>query len=157
MFLDEPNVERIRRLGNVTVLVSIDGLREENDARRGEGTFDAAVEGCRRLAEKKILFGIATTVTGRNMEETVCHDYVRRVMDWGAMYLWYYVFSTGRCGSGSRIMRWPREDARYSEAASSAAAQASDHIDRHVLECGRRGGVPGSVGAWISHRPRGTH
>lgn len=92
MFLDEPNVERIRRLGNVTVLISIDGLREENDARRGEGVFEAATEGCRRLAEKKILFGIATTVTGRNMEETVCDAYVRRVMDLGAMYLWYYVF-----------------------------------------------------------------
>ena len=91
-FLDEPNVERICRLGNITVLVSIDGLREENDARRGEGVFDVAIEGCRRLAEKKILFGIATTVTGRNMEETVCDDYVRRFIDLGAMYLWYYVF-----------------------------------------------------------------
>lgn len=92
LFLNAEAAERIRRLGNVTILVSIDGLREENDARRGEGVFDAAIEGCRRLAEKKILFGIATTVTGRNMEETACDAFVERMIDLGAMYLWYYVF-----------------------------------------------------------------
>jgi len=92
LFLDDEAAERIQRLGNVTVLVSIDGLREENDARRGQGVFDAAIEGCNRLAEKRILFGIATTVTGRNMEETACDAFVERMIDLGAMYLWYYVF-----------------------------------------------------------------
>ena len=49
MFFDEANVERIRRDGNVTPLVSVDGRRENNDARRGQGTFEAAMEGLARL------------------------------------------------------------------------------------------------------------
>ena len=92
MFLDEENVDRIRRLGNVTVLVSIDGPEAENDARRGEGVYQAAMEGIARLAKRKILYGVATTVTGRNFEEVMSDSYVREFIDRGAMYLWYYVF-----------------------------------------------------------------
>lgn len=92
MFLDEENIERIRRLGNVTVLVSIDGPEKENDARRGEGVFRKAMEGIERLARRKILFGVATTVTGRNLETVLCDAYVREFIECGAMYLWYYVF-----------------------------------------------------------------
>ncbi len=92
MFLDEANVERIRRFGNVTPLVSIDGFAAENDARRGEGTFEAAVAGIERLHKAKVLFGIATTVTGRNLDEVTDDDYVRYFIDRGAMYLWYYAF-----------------------------------------------------------------
>jgi len=92
MFFDEANVERIRRYGNVTPLVSIDGFAAENDARRGGGTFQAAVEGIERLQKAKVLFGVATTVTGRNLDEVTADEYVHYFIDRGAMYLWYYVF-----------------------------------------------------------------
>ncbi len=92
MFFDAANVERIRRLGNITPLVSIDGFAPENDARRGQGTFESAVEGVERLQKAKVLFGVATTVTGRNLDEVTTDDYVRYFIDRGAMYLWFYVF-----------------------------------------------------------------
>ena len=92
MFLDEENVDRIWRAGNVTVLVSIDGPEPENDARRGEGVYRKAIEGVERLARRKILFGVATTITGQNFQSVLCDDYVGRFVDLGAMYLWYYVF-----------------------------------------------------------------
>ena len=92
LFFDDKAVERIRRAGNVTPLVSLDGFETQNDDRRGRGTFQTAVEGLRRLQQQKILFGIATTVTGRNVDEVLTDDYVRYVIDRGAMYLWYYVY-----------------------------------------------------------------
>jgi MoaA/NifB/PqqE/SkfB family radical SAM enzyme len=92
MFFSEANVERLVKAGNVTPLVSIDGLAEHNDDRRGAGVFEAAMEGLARLQRHKVLFGIATTVTGRNVEEVVSDAYVRQFIDRGAMYLWYYVY-----------------------------------------------------------------
>jgi len=92
MFFDEANVERIRALGNVTLLVSIDGREENNDQRRGPGVFRSALEGLARLKRRKILFGVATTVTGKNFDEVLSDDYVQEFIDRGAMYLWYYVF-----------------------------------------------------------------
>lgn len=92
MFFSEENVTRLREAGNVTPLVSIDGLAEQNDDRRGEGVFEAAVEGLARLKKAKILFGVATTVTGKNVDEVLSDRYVEEIIDRGAMYLWYYVY-----------------------------------------------------------------
>jgi len=92
MFLTPENVSRIRRCGNVTPLVSLDGLRASNDARRGQGVFQAAMEGLARLRQNRILFGVATTVTGENLDEVLSDAYVRAIIDSGAMYLWYYVY-----------------------------------------------------------------
>jgi len=92
MLFTDDNVLRMRKAGNVTPLVSLDGWQGENDRRRGEGVYRAALAGLDRLREAKLLFGIATTVTGRNLDEVTSDEYVRLLMDKGAMYLWYYVF-----------------------------------------------------------------
>ena len=91
-FLDAENVARFKRLGNVSPLVSIDGLQPENDDRRGVGTFAKAIDGCRELRRQKLLYGVATVVTEENFESVVTEDYVRKFVDLGATYLWYYVF-----------------------------------------------------------------
>jgi MoaA/NifB/PqqE/SkfB family radical SAM enzyme len=92
MFLSRENVARIRAAGNVTPLVSLDGAGENNDERRGPGVFQSAVEGLARLRQAKILFGVATTVTGPNLDEVTSDAYVRQMIRSGAMYLWYYVY-----------------------------------------------------------------
>ncbi|MEN6496218.1 MAG: radical SAM protein [Thermoguttaceae bacterium] len=92
MFLDDETARRVRQAGNVTPLVSIDGLRADNDDRRGEGVFDAAMAGLGHLKRHKILYGVATTVTGRNFSEVLSDAYVEHFIQAGAMYLWYYVF-----------------------------------------------------------------
>ncbi len=91
-YLDEATVARIRRLGNVSPLLSIDGMEAENDARRGAGAYAAAIEAAKRLQKAKILYGVAAVITGQNEQEVLTEEYVRRFIDLGAMYLWYYVF-----------------------------------------------------------------
>jgi MoaA/NifB/PqqE/SkfB family radical SAM enzyme len=88
----DETARRVRQAGNVTPLVSIDGLRADNDDRRGEGVFDAAMAGLGHLKRHKILYGVATTVTGRNFSEVLSDAYVEHFIQAGAMYLWYYVF-----------------------------------------------------------------
>ncbi len=92
MLFTEENVRRLKQLGNVTPLISLDGWQEQNDLRRGEGVWKAALEGLDRLKEAKILYGIATTATGLNMHEVMSDEYVQHFIDRGAMYLWYYVY-----------------------------------------------------------------
>ena len=92
LFFSAENVERLRRLGNVTPLVSIDGLAERNDERRGPGVFEKAIEGVARLQQAKMLYGVATVVTGKNLDEVLTDEYVDYFVRRGAMYLWYYVY-----------------------------------------------------------------
>lgn len=90
LFLNDEVVERLRRAGNVTPLVSIDGWRETNDDRRGLGVFDRAVQGLASLKRGRLLFGVATTVTAANIRQVLCREYIDFMVKQGAAYLWYY-------------------------------------------------------------------
>jgi MoaA/NifB/PqqE/SkfB family radical SAM enzyme len=92
MFLNDENVDRMAAAGNVTPLISIDGLQANNDARRGDGVFETVMAGLDRMKRRKLFFGVATTVTGPNMDEVVQDAYVEEMIRRGAMYLWYYVY-----------------------------------------------------------------
>jgi MoaA/NifB/PqqE/SkfB family radical SAM enzyme len=91
MFTDK-NAARIREVGNVTPLISIDGFAAQNDLRRGEGVFQAAEEGMWRLKKNKVIYGVATTITGKNMDEVLSDEYVEWFIKRGALYIWYYVY-----------------------------------------------------------------
>ncbi|MDD3468725.1 MAG: radical SAM protein [Thermoguttaceae bacterium] len=92
MFLDGENVRRLSACGNVTPLVSIDGFAESSDRRRGPNSFARAETGCRRLGEAGLLYGVATTITGQNLEEVLDDCYVQHWMELKAGYLWYYIY-----------------------------------------------------------------
>ncbi|MCZ7644249.1 MAG: radical SAM protein [Planctomycetota bacterium] len=92
MFFNEQTVARLRELGNVTPLISLDGYQGQNDLRRGEGVWEAAQKGLARLKQAGIMFGVATTATGKNMTEVMSDDYVRHFIQAGAQYIWYYVY-----------------------------------------------------------------
>ena len=92
MLFTEENVKRLKDAGNVTPLISIDGWKAQNDLRRGEGVFEAADEGLDRLKKAGLLFGVACTATGMNMDEVMSDAYIEHFIKKGAMYIWYYVY-----------------------------------------------------------------
>ena len=92
MFFTEKNVERLKKAGNVTPLISVDGMAENNDMRRGEGVFESIDKGLQRLRKAKLLYGIATTTTGKNMDEVMTDAYLDHWIKRGAMYIWYYIY-----------------------------------------------------------------
>jgi len=92
MLFTEENVKRLSAVGNVTPLISIDGWKDNNDMRRGKGVFDAVDAGLARLKAGKILYGVATTATGKNMDEVMNDLYVEHFIKRGAMYIWYYIY-----------------------------------------------------------------
>lgn len=91
-YLNRENIAKLKRFGNVSPLVSIDGFEVENDARRGDGTYVKAIEACRELQRQKMLYGVATVLTEQNFESALSEDYVRQFIDLGALYLWFYAF-----------------------------------------------------------------
>ena len=92
LFFDASTVRELKALGNVTPLVSLDGLNEFNDQRRGEGVYDRVLTGLAELKRQKMLFGIATVVTAQNFDNVLSDQYVKQIIDFGAQYLWFYVF-----------------------------------------------------------------
>jgi mycofactocin radical SAM maturase len=65
--LDEETLDRLEAMDPLFLQVSMDGLRPENDAIRGEGVFDQVVDALERLEERDIGTTVNTVVTRQNV------------------------------------------------------------------------------------------
>lgn len=92
MLTDEVAMQ-LRALGNVTPLISVEGLKEESDRRRGRNeVFERTLRGVRACKKAGLIFGIAASICKTNYDELVCREHIERVAKEGAAYLWYYIY-----------------------------------------------------------------
>ena len=93
LLLNQDYAEHLRRLGNVTPLISIEGLAEESDRRRGgHGVYEASLRALACCAEAGLITGVATSVCANNIDELASESFVQEMIDRGAHYLWYYIY-----------------------------------------------------------------
>ena len=91
--LTDEIAQRMRRLGNVTPLISIEGLREESDARRGrDNVYERTLAGLRACRRAKVIFGVAASIGRSNYDELVTRKHIEDMAREGAAYLWYYIY-----------------------------------------------------------------
>ena len=83
----------LKRLGNVTPLISIEGLEKESDARRGkEDVFRRTMAGVRACRQAKLIIGAAASIGKSNFDELVNREYLDFLAREGVHYLWYYIY-----------------------------------------------------------------
>ncbi len=91
--LDAEVARRLHRLGNVTPLISIEGLEHVADERRGGRNVAAqsltAIECCRR---EKLMVGVATSVCQSNFAQVVQPEFINDMVSRGVHYIWYYIY-----------------------------------------------------------------
>lgn len=93
ILLTEEVAKRLRKMGNVTPLISIEGLKEESDARRGkQDVYARTLAGVRNCHKAGLIFGAAASICKSNFGELVNRDYVDLIAKEGAHYLWYYIY-----------------------------------------------------------------
>jgi len=61
---------------NILWLVSVDGPREANDARRGPGSSDRALAAMDALRERNLPFGFSVTLSGQNVAAATQPDFI---------------------------------------------------------------------------------
>ena len=85
--------ERMSRLGNITPLISIEGLKEESDARRGrDNVYERTLAGLKACRKAKLIFGVAASIGRSNYDELVSRKHIEDMAREGAAYLWYYIY-----------------------------------------------------------------
>lgn len=85
--------EKMRRAGNVSPLISIEGLREVSDERRG-GTdvYAKALDALDQCHKHKLVTGVCTSVCQSNIDELATQEFVDDLIARGVHYLWYYIY-----------------------------------------------------------------
>jgi len=72
--IDSKAAHRLATLGTPTVAVSVEGLRDSTDARRGPGAFDRVVDAMKTLNDAGALIGVSMTATRNNCEELLSDE-----------------------------------------------------------------------------------
>ncbi len=88
--IDETFVENIERLGNLGVLLSIEGFEEKNDLRRGKGTFKKVLKAMELLRKRDIGFGYSVCYHALNFEEVCSDEFLDFMKQSGAWIGWFF-------------------------------------------------------------------
>lgn len=89
--IDDEVARRLGRLGNLIPAISVEGLREATDKRRGPGVFDKVVAAMERLRREKVFFGVSMTATRDNADTLLSDEVVDFYFDkMGALYGWLF-------------------------------------------------------------------
>lgn len=83
----------LRRLGNVTPLISIEGREVTSDTRRGRlNVLNKTLTGLENCRRNRLLVGVATSVCQSNIEELVNEAWLRRLVEMGVHYAWFHTY-----------------------------------------------------------------
>lgn len=86
--LNEKNVKKIARLGNIAPMLSIDGDRSINDKSRGAGSFDTVMAAMDLLKSKGVAFGFSATANGENADCILSDEFIELMVEKGAVVGW---------------------------------------------------------------------
>jgi MoaA/NifB/PqqE/SkfB family radical SAM enzyme len=92
-FITEKVARRLRRAGNVTPLISIEGREGVSDERRGKkDVFQRTMRGLGCALSERLLTGVATSVCQTNIGELCQEKWLRELIDLGVHYVWFHTY-----------------------------------------------------------------
>lgn len=92
-FITDEVAAELRRLGNVTPLISVEGTEIISDSRRGRAeVLNHTMQGLEAALRNKLLVGVCTSVCKSNIDDLVNNAWVDRLIEMGVMYCWYHIY-----------------------------------------------------------------
>jgi len=88
--IDDEYAKKLAQLGNAIPCISVEGLEEETDARRGKGAWKKIMRAMDALRENGVLFGFSATATRENNELIVSDEFIDLMEEKGSFVGWYF-------------------------------------------------------------------
>ena len=91
--ITEKVAAEMRRLGNISPLVSIEGRAGTSDTRRGKtDVLDRTLRGLDNCLKERLLTGVATSLCQTNINELLTEVWLQELIDRGVHYAWYHTY-----------------------------------------------------------------
>ena len=91
--ITESAAAEMRRLGNATPLISLEGLEKVSDERRGrKDVFNKSIRGVENCVRARLFTGVATSLCQSNFEDLLTENWLRELIVLGVHYAWYYTY-----------------------------------------------------------------
>ena len=92
-FITDKVAARLRKMGNVTVLISIEGREVVSDERRGKkDVLNKTLRGLDNALKHKILTGVATSVCQSNIDDLLTESWLNELIKRGVHYVWFHTY-----------------------------------------------------------------
>jgi MoaA/NifB/PqqE/SkfB family radical SAM enzyme len=92
-FITDERARHMRRLGNVTPLISVEGNEIVSDQRRGRnGVWSKTMEGLKNCLRNRVFTGVCTSLCQTNIDDLLTEAWIDRLIDLGVMYTWFHVY-----------------------------------------------------------------
>ncbi len=92
-FITDAVALELRRLGNVSPLISVEGNEIVSDERRGRsGVYSKTMAGIQNCLRNRVLTGVCTSVCRTNIDDLVTEAWIDRLIEMGVMYTWFHVY-----------------------------------------------------------------
>lgn len=92
-FITDEKAKRLRELGNVTPLISVEGNEIISDERRGrDGVYSKTMAGIQNCLNNRVMTGVCTSVCKTNMDDLVTEKWLDNLIEMGVMYTWFHVY-----------------------------------------------------------------
>jgi len=85
--------ESLRKAGNVTPLISLEGDEVVADVRRGgHNVYSRTIDAVKTAASAGLITGVAISVCKSNIDMALSEDFVKMLHNLGVLYIWYYIY-----------------------------------------------------------------
>jgi MoaA/NifB/PqqE/SkfB family radical SAM enzyme len=112
-FLTEERAGRLRRLGNVTPLISVEGTEVVSDQRRGRaGVLSKTMQGVHNCLKHKVFTGVCTSLCRTNIDDLLTEAWVDRLIEMGVLYTWFHVYRPMGPDACPELCLTPEQQAR---------------------------------------------
>ena len=89
--IDDKVAGIMAELGNITPAISVEGMKELTEQRRGKGVFERIIRAMKILKKHRVTFGVSITATRFNAEEIVSDRFIDYYFgELGAAYAWVF-------------------------------------------------------------------
>ncbi len=80
----------MKRVGNFSVAISLEGFNEVNDLRRGKGVFDKVMHAMDLMKQYGLIFGTSICYTSKNYKVVTSDEFLDMIIEKGARFSWYF-------------------------------------------------------------------
>ena len=92
-FITPEVAQELKRLGNATPLISVEGTEIVSNERRGKlQVLNDTMEGLHNCLDAGLLTGVCTSVCQTNYEDLVNDAWIDRLIELGVMYGWFHIY-----------------------------------------------------------------
>ncbi len=91
--ITDEKARQLRRVGNVTPLVSVEGDEIVSDTRRGDkNVYSRTMKGLQNCLDNKLLTGVCTSLCQSNIDALLTNRWVNQLIKMRVLYMWYHIY-----------------------------------------------------------------